>query len=83
MQRREHRALAHPHFVRDVEARLGEPSDASAPVTSDGMSWTSVPPIATLSTCMPRQIASSGMPAAIAARASAISNASRPGSAGS
>ena len=28
--------------------------------TADGMSWTSVPPAATLSTCAPRQIARSG-----------------------
>ena len=31
-----------------------------APSTSVGMSWISVPPIATFSTCMPRQIASTG-----------------------
>ncbi len=31
-----------------------------APTTSVGMSWISVPPIATFSTCMPRQMASIG-----------------------
>ena len=63
-------------------AKRGSGSEcSSAPVTSLGMSWTSVPPIATLSTCMPRQIARNGILFATAARDSAISNASRPSSA--
>ena len=45
----------------------------AAPFTIDGMSWTSVPPSATFSTCMPRQIAKIGRPASIAALMSAIS----------
>ena len=53
---------------------------SSAPVTCDGMSCTSVPPQATFSTCMPRQIAKIGRSRARAAAISAISNSSRPGS---
>jgi hypothetical protein len=37
------------------------------------MSWYSVPPNATLSTCNPRQMPSTGLPASMNARKSAIS----------
>ena len=51
--------------------------------TAVGMSWTSVPPVATFRTCEPRQIASNGTPESTARRARSISNSSRPGSASS
>ena len=77
-QRRQLRALGDPHFMRDVRSAARGTEWSSAPVIWLGMSWTSVPPIATFSTCMPRQIARNGMPLATAARDSAISNSSRP-----
>jgi hypothetical protein len=67
--------------VRDVVARLAD-RVIEAPFTWLGMSWISVPPIATLSTCMPRQMAGRS-PLATAARDSSISKASRPDSAAS
>ena len=42
-----------------------------------GRCWNSVPPKATLRTCMPRQTPSTGMSISVARRTSAISNASR------
>ena len=44
------------------EARLAAPNARARRCTWLGMSCTSVPPIATFSTCMPRQIARKGMP---------------------
>ena len=47
--------------------------------TSSGRCWSSVPPSATLSSCIPRQIPSTGMSRSTARRASAISTWSRSG----
>ncbi len=47
--------------------------------TRSGRCWTSVPPRATLISCIPRQIPSTGMSASIAALVRAISKASRSG----
>ena len=78
----EQRVLVDPDFVREVVGLCGGTVQrcSSAPGTSEGMSCTSVPPQATFSTWMPRQIAKIGRLRRRASPTSAISNSSRSGS---
>ena len=68
-----HVSRRHAHVVRDRVLRLRDLMARGRSACWLGMSWTSVPPAATLSTCAPRQIASSGRSRASASRASASS----------
>ena len=71
------RVRVEPHVV--LAEGAGDRRGASRAPSASGRCWTSVPPSATFSSCMPRQIPSTGMSRSSARRASASSKASRSG----